>query len=138
MHITTIIGNLGGDPEIRELKNGSKVANLSVAVNEYRGKDEEPITYWYRVTAWGENAKTSENLSKGDRIVVVGKMVTRKYEDKNGDTKYSTDLVADDWRGVVALAPAPEAEKKSKGRAEERSGDRKRRLAEELDDSIPF
>lgn len=130
---TVIIGNLGKDPVVRETNSGIQVASLSVAVNEYRGKDKEPETHWYNVSAWGVNAKTAEDLSKGDRVVVIGKMVTRKWEDKEGNDRYTTELVATEWDGVVAPAPAPDTEKKSSSKS---SG--KGKPADDDDDYIPF
>jgi single-strand DNA-binding protein len=148
MHVTTIIGNLGRDPEVRATKNGSSVANLAVAVNEYRGKDQDPITHWYNVVAWGQNALTAESLEKGDRVVVVGKMVTRKWEDKDGNDRYSTELVADDWNGVLAPAPAPKKRGRDdddddrparKAKSADKPSTRKKRYDEdEVDDEIPF
>jgi single-strand DNA-binding protein len=131
MHITTIIGNIGRDPEIRAMKNGGKVANIAVAVNEYRGKDEDPVTHWYNVVGWGPNAETAEGLSKGDRVVVVGKMVTRKWEDQKGNTRYSTELVADGWTGVIAAAPAPETKGAKKSSP-------KKQVVDDDQDFIPF
>jgi single-strand DNA-binding protein len=153
MHVTTIIGNVGRDPEVKELKNGSRVANLSVAVNEYRGKDEEPAVFWYTITAWNQFADIAENLGKGDRVVVVGKMVTRKWEDKDGNDRYSTELVVDGWNGALAEAPAPEQQQKKKASSSRRRDDddedeaprrssgkkpSRRREDDDDDDMIPF
>jgi single-strand DNA-binding protein len=141
---TTIVGNLGRDPEVSKLKSGSVVAKLAVAVNEYRGKDKDVETHWYNVVAWGPNAKTAEGLGKGDRVVVVGKMVTRKWEDKDGNDRWSTELVAGDWDGIVAAAPAPETKSRRDDddeRPSRRSSSTKSKKAydeDEVDDEIPF
>lgn len=130
--LTTVIGNIGKDPEVKGLKNGGRVANFSVAVNEYRGKDTEAITHWYNVVAWGENAETVANLGKGDRVVVVGKFVTRKWEDKDGKDRYTTELVADTYNGVVAPAPIPAKDGAKRG------GSKKSEVEDDFSDEVPF
>ena len=99
MNNTTIVGHLGRDPEVRSTRNGNKVANLNVAVSY--AKD---VTEWYRVTAWGANADFSAKLKKGDRVVIIGQMKTRKWQDKDGNDKYTTELNVGDFFGVVAKA----------------------------------
>ena len=126
MNDTTIIGHLGRDPEVRNTKNGNSVANLNVAVSY--AKD---VTEWYRVTAWGSNAKFAEKLKKGDRIVVIGQMKTRKWTDKEGNDRYSTELNAGDFFGVVAKAPHV---KKSDAGSELDDDD----YNQDLEDEIPF
>lgn len=151
MNVAVVFGNLGRDPEIRELKNGSTVANFSLAVNEKRGDDVH--TEWYNVVAWGENAKTAEQFAKGDRVVVVGVFRTRKWADKDGNERYSTELNCSDWNGAVALAPAPEKRGESRSRrgsddsdrgssrrsSSSRGGDRDSvKKKYEVDDDIPW
>lgn len=93
-----LVGNLGQDPEVRTLENGTKVAKFSVATNEnYQDKAGEwqTITEWHNVVAWRRLAETSENyLKKGGRVYVEGKLTTRKWQDQNGNDRYSTDVVA--------------------------------------------
>ena len=128
MNDTTIVGHLGRDPEVRNTKNGSAVANLNIAVSY--AKD---VTEWYRVTAWGVNAKFAEKMRKGDRVVVIGQMKTRKWTDKDGNDRYSTELHAGDFFGVVAKAPAI---KKADPGSELDDDDCNQDL--ELEDEIPF
>jgi len=94
----TLIGNLGADPEVRTLENGTKVARLSVATNEnYQDKNGEwqKITEWHNVTAWRRLAESAENyMKKGQMVYVEGKLSTRKWQDQNGNDRYSTDVVA--------------------------------------------
>jgi len=94
----TLVGNLGQDPEIRNLENGAKVAKFSVATNEnYQDKSGEwkKITEWHNVVAWRGLADSAErNLKKGGMVYVEGKLTTRKWQDQNGNDRYSTDVVA--------------------------------------------
>jgi len=87
----TIIGNLGGDPESRDTAN-STVCNFTVATSEkVNGEDQ---TEWHRVVAWGKIAEACQKyLSKGASVYVDGKIQTRKWE-KDGVTRYSTEIVA--------------------------------------------
>lgn len=92
-----IIGNLGGDPEIRYTTNGNAVCNFSVATTEkWRGQDGQmqEQTEWHRVTAWGKLAEIcNQYLSKGSRVYIEGKLKTRQYE-KDGITRYTTEIHA--------------------------------------------
>lgn len=94
----TLIGNLGKDPEVRNLESGATVANFSVATNEnYRDKSGEwqTITEWHNVVAWRGLAERAErDLKKGSMVFIEGKISTRKWQDKEGNDRYSTDIVA--------------------------------------------
>jgi len=93
-----LIGNLGSDPEIRNLENGSKVAKFSIATNEnYQDKSGEwqKITEWHNIVAWRALADRAENyLKKGSMVYLEGKLTTRKWQDQNGNDKYTTEIVA--------------------------------------------
>ncbi|MGB0167543.1 MAG: single-stranded DNA-binding protein [Luteibaculum sp.] len=93
-----LVGNLGKDPEIRTLSNGSKVAKFSLATNEnYKGKDGNwnERTEWHNITAWRNLAERAENtLTKGTQIYVEGKLRTSSYE-KDGSTRYITEVEAE-------------------------------------------
>ncbi|RYD88871.1 MAG: single-stranded DNA-binding protein [Sphingobacteriales bacterium] len=95
-----LIGNLGGDPEIRTFDGGKKKASFSMATSEsYRNAQGEKITetQWHNVVAWGKLAETAEKvLSKGKEIVIEGKLINRSYTDKEGQKKYVTEVVAND------------------------------------------
>lgn len=94
----TLIGNLGKDPEVRRLESGSVVAKFSVATNEnYKDKSGEwqNITEWHNVVAWRALAERAErDLKKGGMVYVEGKLTTRKWQDKDGNDRYNTDVVA--------------------------------------------
>lgn len=93
-----LVGNVGGDPEVRTLESGSKVAKFSVATNEnYQDKSGEwqQITEWHNVVAWRGLAERAEKqIKKGSQVYVEGKLNTRKWQDQNGNDRYSTDVVA--------------------------------------------
>lgn len=94
----TLIGNLGRDPEVKHLENGSSVARLVVATNEnYRDKEGnwQTQTEWHTVIAWRLLADTAERqLKKGSLVYVEGKLRTRQYKDNSGIEKYSTEVEA--------------------------------------------
>ena len=97
-HKTIIKGNLGKDPEVKHFDSGSSVASFPVAVSDsYRNKDGENVdqTEWYNVVVWGKLAEVVEKyVSKGDSVLIEGRMKTRSYEDKNGEKRYVTELNA--------------------------------------------
>ena len=94
-----LLGNLGKDPEVRYLDNGVAVANISLATTEnYKNKQGERVsqTEWHNVVFWRGLAEVAEKyLKKGDSIYLEGKIRTRKWEDKEGNTRYSTEVLAD-------------------------------------------
>lgn len=93
-----LIGNTGNDPEITNLESGSKLAKLSLATNETYNNDKgERVTdtQWHNVVAWGKTAELIEKyVSKGKEIAIEGKLSHRSYEDKNGEKRYFTEVVA--------------------------------------------
>jgi single-strand DNA-binding protein len=96
----TLIGNLGADPDIRTTGGGTKVAEFSVATsrrwNDRNGQQQEK-TEWHRIVAWSALADIAERyLRKGDRVYVEGEIQYRSYEDKDGNTRYVTEIVARD------------------------------------------
>ncbi|MCA1379493.1 single-stranded DNA-binding protein [Bradyrhizobium sp. BRP05] len=93
-----LVGNLGKDPEVKNLQGGKSVANFSIATSEtWRDRDGErkEKTEWHNCQVWGENLiKVVEKyLSKGDKVYVEGKIQTRKWEDQDGKDRYSTEIV---------------------------------------------
>jgi len=91
-----LIGNLGNDPEIITLENGTKLAKFSIATNEsYKNAKGEKVTdtQWHNIVAWGKLAEISEDfLSKGKEIIVEGKLMNRSYETNEGEKKYITEI----------------------------------------------
>jgi single-strand DNA-binding protein len=96
----TIVGNLTKDPELRFTPGGDAVANMSIAVNE-RVKDgnewKDGEASFYEVKAWKKlGEQVAESLTKGNRVIVTGKMRIEKYETKTGETRYTTVINADE------------------------------------------
>ncbi|MEX0315282.1 MAG: single-stranded DNA-binding protein [Allomuricauda sp.] len=91
-----LIGNLGNDPELVILDNGNKLAKFSIATNEtYKNAQGEKVTdtQWHNVVAWGKVAEIAENyLVKGKEVAVEGKLVSRSYENKEGEKRYITEI----------------------------------------------
>ena len=104
------IGNLTKDPETRTTPNGNTVCTFTVAVN--RKKVSEPQTDFFRVNAWGKLGELCGRfLNKGRKVAVVGELQARTYDNKDGKTMLSLDVVADE---VEFLTPAEEPKKKAK------------------------
>jgi single-strand DNA-binding protein len=102
-HQTIIVGNLGGDPELRYLQSGSAVCNFSVAVSErWRDRqtnEQREKTTWYRVSVWGAQAETCNTyLSKGQKVMVMGNVTADAYMNNNGEAAASLTLTARDVR----------------------------------------
>ncbi len=95
-----LIGHLGGDPEIKQLENGKKMAKFSLATNQvYYDQKGEKVedTQWHNVIAWGKDAELVEKfLSKGAYITLEGRLVYRSYEDKQGQKRTITEIVLND------------------------------------------
>ncbi|MCA9810717.1 MAG: single-stranded DNA-binding protein, partial [Candidatus Dadabacteria bacterium] len=93
-----LIGNLGRDPEIRYTTGGQAVANFTVATTEsYKTKsgERQEATEWHRVVAWGRLAEIcGEYLNKGKMVYIEGTLRTRSWEDKEGKTRWTTEIMA--------------------------------------------
>jgi len=91
-----LIGNLGQNPEVKELNGGKKVAKFSLATNEtYKNKAGEKVTdtQWHNIVAWGKTADIIEKyLKKGSEICVEGKLLNRSWTDKEGKKRYTTEI----------------------------------------------
>ena len=113
-----LIGNLGADPEIRYTQTGAAVATFTLATTErWRGQDgqTQEQTEWHRIVAWAKLAEIcSQYLHKGSRVYIEGKLQTRKWQDKEGGTRYTTEIVAREMKmldgresGGRDVAPEP-------------------------------
>lgn len=141
-----LIGNLGRDPEVRRLSSGDPVVNLSVATSEsWRDKasgEKKERTEWHRVVIFNENlAKVAEQyLRKGSKVYLEGQLQTRKYTDKDGAEKYSTEIVLQRFRGELVMLDTrgdngAERERPALVGASEGKASFAR---DDLDDEIPF
>ena len=101
-----LIGNLGKDPEVRYSQAGAAIASFNVATTETWKKQDgtkEELTEWHRIVAFGRLGEIcGEYLSKGSKVFIEGRLQTRKWEDKEGITKYTTEIVA---REMKMLSP---------------------------------
>ena len=95
-----LIGHVGNDPDIKTFEGGKKLATITLATNDYyknaKGEKVEQ-TEWHRLTAWGATAEIIEKyVSKGKEIAIEGKLTHRSYDDKEGNKRYITEVVAND------------------------------------------
>jgi single-strand DNA-binding protein len=101
-----LIGNLGKDPEVRHSQAGAAIASFNVATTETWKKQDgtkAELTEWHRIVAFGRLAEIcGEYLSKGSKVFIEGRLQTRKWDDKDGTTKYTTEIVA---REMKMLSP---------------------------------
>jgi single-strand DNA-binding protein len=144
-----LIGNLGADPETRYLPSGDAVANIRIATTEVwkdKGGEKQEHTEWHRIAFFGKLAEIAgEYLKKGSPVYIEGRIRTRKWQDKEGQDRYSTEIVADRMqllgsRGggseAVAREPKPAAAEPSGAAkpAPKQSG----ASFDDMDDDIPF
>jgi single-strand DNA-binding protein len=107
-----LVGNLGKDPEIRRTQDGRPIANLSVATSEtWRDKntgERKEKTEWHNVVVFNDNlAKVAEQyLKKGMKVYVEGQLQTRKWQDQNGQDRYTTEVVLQKFRGELQMLDA--------------------------------
>jgi single-strand DNA-binding protein len=98
-----IVGNVGGDPETRYMPSGSAVTNLTIATNEsWKDKatgEQKERTEWHRVAMFNRLAEiAAEYLRKGSQVYIEGKLRTRKWQDKSGQDRYTTEIIADEMQ----------------------------------------
>ena len=136
-----LIGNLGADPEVRALSNGSKVVNLKVATSEsWRDKasgDRKEKTEWHRVVIFNENiAKVAEAYCrKGSKVYLEGSLQTRKWQDKDGADRYSTEVNIGRFDGKLVLLDGKSDRPVNDAARQEPAGGGG---SVDLDDDIPF
>lgn len=137
----TLIGNVGKDPEIRSLNNGGKVANFSVATSEswkdkHSGEKKEK-TEWHNVVVFNDGlvGVVQQYVKKGSRVMVEGEIQTRKWQDKDGNDRYSTEIVLQGFGGRLLLLSGGGGERREDNYAAQSGG---RSAAPDIDDSIPF
>ena len=100
-----IVGYLGSDPELRHTKSDTPVTNLRVATTYRRGEDEQ--TEWHNVVVFGRQAETcAKYLRKGSQVYVEGRLQTRTWTDRDGQDRYTTEIVADTVQFLGGLARA--------------------------------
>ena len=152
-----LLGNLGRDPETRYTTGGDAVTNLNIATSEQwkdKSGEKQERTEWHRVVLFGRQAEVAgEYLKKGRSVYIEGRLQTRKYTDKDGVEKYSTEIVADRMQliGGARDSGGGEAEFSPGGGAPARreaggsgagsaakSGTGAKKNVDDFDDDIPF
>ncbi|WP_455480282.1 single-stranded DNA-binding protein [Bartonella sp. B12(2025)] len=104
-----LIGNLGADPEIRRLNSGDQVANLRIATSEsWRDRntnERKERTEWHNIVIFNENLVkiVEQYLKKGSKIYIEGQLQTRKWQDQNGNDRYTTEVVLQKYRGELQM-----------------------------------
>jgi single-strand DNA-binding protein len=137
-----LIGNLGKDPEVRYMPSGSAVANITLATTEsWKDKqtgDKQERTEWHNVAFFNRLAEiVGEYLKKGSQIYVEGKLRTRKWQDKNGNDRYTTEIIASEMqmlgsRGGGSTGFSNDAPSAAKPEVATTGG------SDDFDDDIPF
>lgn len=141
-----LVGNLGADPETRYMPSGDAIANIRLATTD-RWKDKgsgemKEATEWHRVAFFGRLAEIAgQYLKKGSQVYIEGRIRTRKYQDKDGQDRYSTEIVADQMQMLGSrqgMGDAPPRE--SMGGGESRPAAKKAPAGGfgDMDDDIPF
>lgn len=147
-----IIGNLGNEPEIRVMPNGNAVANFSIATSEtWRDRntnEQQERTEWHRVVIYGKLAEiVQQYVHKGSKLYIEGRLQTRKWQDNNGQDRYTTEIIANemqmlDSRGQGApqgdynAAPRPAANNMNAPQSAPASSQPP--VIDDFDDDIPF
>jgi single-strand DNA-binding protein len=109
MNRVTLIGNLGADPEARQTQSGQKMVSMSIATSErwtdQRSGEARERTEWHRVVIFNEGlANIAERyLQKGAKVLVEGKLSTRKWQDQQGNDRYSTEIVLSPYQGILTF-----------------------------------
>jgi single-strand DNA-binding protein len=145
----TLIGNLGNDPEVKYGKNGNAIANISLATAEsWRDKDsgeQQERTEWHRIVFFGRLAEiVSEYLHKGSQVYVEGRLQTNKWQDKEGNDRYTTQIVANEMqmlggRGGSTNNQEPAVEKSTDASSEQnKQSSPNQSSTDDFDEDIPF
>jgi single-strand DNA-binding protein len=139
-----LVGNLGKDPEVRRMTSGDPVVNLSIATSEsWRDKasgEKKEKTEWHRVVIFNKNlADVAEKyLKKGAKVYVEGQLQTRKWTDKDGAEKYSTEVVLQNFRGELTMLDGRNGGGEGGGGGRGASEAPASFQRDEMDDEIPF
>ena len=133
-----LLGRVGSDPEVKYMPSGNAVLNLSIATNR-KFKNQETGSYedkteWHRVVFFNKPAETiGQYIKKGQQLYVEGRLQTRKWQDKDGVEKYSTDIISDNFAFIGSKSDAADNNQSSKN-----SNDFNQDVPAQQDDDIPF
>jgi single-strand DNA-binding protein len=150
-----LVGNLGADPEVRRLNSGDPAVNIRIATSEnWRDKssgERREKTEWHNVVIFNDNlAKVAENyLRKGSKVYVEGQLQTRKWQDRDGNDRYTTEIVLQRYRGELTMLDGRNDNQgggyggggqmgSSGGGQRQMDGPKEDFSSDSLDDDIPF
>lgn len=136
-----IVGFLGNDPDVRTMPNGELVVNISVATSESwtdkNSGEKKEVTEWHRIVIYRKSAEiAAQYLHKGSQVYVEGRLKTRKWQDNNGQDRYTTEIQGDNLQMLGGRQDEPKQAKASKAKPDPLSA-----MAEQgdsFDDNIPF
>lgn len=142
-----IVGNLGNDPEIRTMPNGEPVANITVATSESwtdkNSGEKKEVTEWHRIVIYRKLAEiAAQYLRKGSQVYIEGRLKTRKWQDNNGQDRYSTEIQCDNLqmlggRNQDAAQNQPPKQQDKQQKAQSKSQQSEPPM-DAFDDNIPF
>ncbi len=139
-----LVGNLGKDPDVRYSPDGSAITNITLATTENwkdKSGEKQEKTEWHRVAFFGKLAEIAgEYLKKGSQVYIEGRIQTRKWQDKDGQDRYTTEIVADRMhmlggRGEAQERPAPQHQERQQP---QRPAQQSKGGFDDMDDDIPF
>ena len=148
-----LVGNLGQDPEVKYMPNGNAVANISIATSEtWKDRDsgeKREKTEWHRVVMFRKLAEiVGQYLKKGSKVYIEGKLQTRKWQDKNGQDRYTTEIIADQMQmldarggGETGFSNQPKSQPggpKPAGTGGSSPGNQGSGASDPFEDDIPF
>ena len=139
----TLIGNLGNDPELRSTQSGSAVANITLATSEsWRDKETQETkerVEWHRIIFFGRLAEVvNEYLRKGSQVYVEGRIQTRKWQDKDGNDRYTTEIVANEMQMLGSRGTNSESPASQQSASTSQPASQSAIVNEPFDDDIPF
>ncbi len=138
-----LVGNLGADPEVKYMPNGNAVANVTLATSEswkdkQSGENREK-TEWHRVVFFRRLAEIAgEYLKKGSQVYIEGKLQTRKWQDKNGNDRYTTEIVANEMQMLGGRGGGGSADFGGAAASQSAPAAAPAATADDFDDDIPF
>lgn len=140
-----LVGNLGADPETRYQTSGDAITNIRLATTD-KWKDKasgemKEATEWHRIAFFGRLAEVAgEYLKKGSQVYIEGRIRTRKYQDKDGNDRYSTEIIGDRMQmlGSRAGSGEPREPAESKGESKPAAAKKPAGKFDDMEDDIPF
>ena len=136
-----LVGNLGADPEMRYLPSGEAVANIRIATTDtWKDKDgnKQEATEWHRVSFFGRQAEVcGQYLKKGSQVYIEGRIRTRKWQDKEGQERYTTEIEANEMQMLGGKPAGDSAQSQQKPQQRNAQGAQGGGMAD-MDDDIPF